>query len=197
MIVNAERAQGYTQPGYAELVIYQDRQALILGNSVQTRKDGTQWIWAADWRTGERIEASLPLVAAASPEQPALIDVVRKVETWANGGNDDAMWWLGDFYEFGSKVTGANGGKALAYYLGAIRCEPKWYDKDTVSRVLHDGATLFKSAHAVGIKDHTPSDVCEFLAKFREYRAMETEGVVHYPDSKNWAECIAIAEALN
>lgn len=197
MIINVERIQGYTQPGYAELVSYEGKPVVVMGNSVQTRKDGTQYVWASNWATGERINASLNLIKEADLPQPSLIDVVRKVESWARIGNGDAMWWLGDFYEFGSRDTGANGGKALAYYLGAVRCEMECYDEETVERVLVDGARLFKAGHPEGVEDRTPSDVGGFLAKFREFRAFKSKGSIYFPDTKDWAECVAIAEALD
>lgn len=196
MIVNVERSPGYSQAGYAQLWRHEGLVVLIMGNTVKERRDGTRWLWAANWTTGERINAPVTELEPYDGPKPSMLDVVRQVEKWAHEGNGDAMWWLGDFYEFGSRATGTNGGKALAYYLGAIRCEPEWYDQDTVSRVLQDGMELFCAGHPEGVEDKTPTDIRAFLAKFREFREFDTEGRIFYPDTQDWRECVAIAEAL-
>ena len=184
------------EPGYAELWHHKGHVVLIMGNTVQTRPDGSRYIWAANWVTGERVDVLVTELEFYEGELPALLTVVRQVELWAHKGDSGAMWWLGDFYECGSRVTGANGGKALAYYIGAIRRERQWYDEGAVARVLQDGATLFRADHSEGVEDRTPSDVKAFRAKFREYRAVET-GLLHYPDTDDWTECIKIAEVTN
>lgn len=196
MIVNIERSPGYTEAGYAQLWRHRDLVVLIMGNTVKERQDGTRWLWAANWVDGKRINAPVSELEPYGEAQPSMLDVVHQVEKWAHSGNGDAMWWLGDFYEFGSRETGANGGKALAYYLGAIRCEPKWYDPDTVSRVLQDGKDLFRAGHPEDVEDKTPSDTRSFLAKFREFRTFYTEGRIYYPDTQDWQECVAIAEGM-
>ena len=196
MIVNVERSPGYSEAGYAQLWHHKGLIVLIMGNTVQERKDGTRWLWAANWNTGERINAPVAELEPREGPTPSMLEVVRQVEKWAHEGNGDAMWWLGDFYEFGSRETGANGGKALAYYLGAIRCEPEWYDRATVARVLQDGMELFRAGHPEGVEDKTPTDTRAFLSKFREFRAIESEGQIYYPDTKDWQECVATAEAL-
>jgi hypothetical protein len=191
-----ERQEIDSAPGYAQLWHHKGKIVLIMGNSVQERKDGTRWLWAANWNTGERINTPVTELEPYEGSKPSMLEVVHQVERWAHEGNGDAMWWLGDFYEFGSRVTGANGGKALAYYLGAIRCEPEWYERDTVDRVLQDGMDLFRAGHPEGVEDKTPTDTRAFLAKFREFRAIDTERKIYYPDTEDWLECIAIAEAL-
>lgn len=200
-VVNVELRQGYTRPGYAELRSYADRNVVILGNSIQSLKDGTECIWTADWLTGHRIDAAVaelkyPLSKYGNRlrKQPRLVEVAGRVMDWAAAGNGDAMWWLGHFFEFGSREIPADGGRALAYYLGAIRCEPKAYDKATVDRVLNDGATLFRADHPPEVGDVTTDDVSGFLKQFKEYKDV-MKGVVYYPDTKSndWEECISIA----
>lgn len=196
MNVNAAKSHAYSIAGYAELWRHKGQIFLIMGNIVQKREDGTLWFWTANWTSGERNDAAAVELEPYEGCQPTLLEVVRQVGHWAREGNADAMWWLADFYEFGSRETGANGGKALAYYLGAIRCEPRWYDRDTVARVLQDGAKLFRAGHHDGVEDKTLTDVGAFLSRFREYRAIETEGQIYFPDTQDWRECVAIAEAL-
>lgn len=188
--------QGYSDAGYAQLWSLKGLVVLIMGNSVQEHKNGARWLWAANWANGERINAPVTELEPYEEPKPSMLEVVRQVEKWAHEGNGDAMWWLGDFYEFGSRATGANGGKALAYYLGAIRCEAGCYDLDTVGRVLQDGMDLFRAGHPEGVEDKTPNDTRAFLVKFREFRAIDTERKIYYPDTNNWQECVAIAEAL-
>ncbi len=196
MIINVERSPGYSKAGYAQLWRHKGQIVLIMGNTVQERKDGTRWLWTANWETGERINAPVCELDPHEGPSASMLEVVRQVEKWAHVGNGDAMWWLGDFYEFGSRATGANGGKALAYYLGAIRREPLCYDRDTVERVLIDGRNLYRALTSEGVEDKTPTDTEGFLSKFREYRAIKTERKLYYPDTQNWQECVEIAEAL-
>ena len=199
-MIKAERYQARctnVKPRYAEIWEHGGKPVVIMGNTVKTRKDDTRWIWAADWTTGERVNAPLVGLSPAAIEQPSLTEVVRQIENWARNGNADAMWWLGDFYEHGSSAIGVNGGKALAYYLGAIRCMPEWYERETVERVLHDGCNLFKSGHPECVADHTPTDKAGFLNKFREYRELKTHSHIFFPDNNDWQECIAIAESLS
>lgn len=196
MTTKTERQQGYSAPGYGQLAHYRQQTVLIMGNSVKTRKDGTPWVWAADWISGERINASIAELDSYAKAQPSLLTVVQTVEAWGRAGNADAMWWLGDFFEFGSRATGANGGKALAYYLAAIRRQPDWYSYDTVCRILQDGSELFRAGHPADVEDRTPRDHDAFLSRFREYRALHTEQRIHLPDTANWQECVAIADGL-
>lgn len=198
--MKVERDQGYTnsQPGYGQLSIYRGNPILIMGNAVKTKAGGVQWVWAADWHSGERIDAELAELSQGDPEhQPSLLEVLDRVEAWARNGNADAMWWLGDFHEFGSRATGANGAKALAYYLGAIRCMPQWYDEDTVRRILIDGSKLFRAGHPEEVADHTPVDALAVLRRFEEYRDVETKCLIHFPASTNWNQCIEVAESFN
>lgn len=196
MATKIELKQSYSGAGYGQLALHHGQTLLIMGNTVQTKKDGTRWIWAGDWTSGERINAPVTELEPYPEEQPTLPDVVRHVEAWARDGNADAMWWLGDFYEFGSRAIGANGGKALAYYLAAIRCQPDWYSYDTVCRILQDGSELFRAGHPADVEDRTPRDHDAFLSRFREYRALHTEQRIHLPDTSNWQECIAVTDGM-
>lgn len=197
MSIVIDCAQSNTEPGYAQVWCHNGKPVLIMGNSIKEHRDGTRYLWAADVATGKRVNAPIAELVPFNGASPTLLEVVRLVESWAKSGNGDAMWWLGDFYEFGSRETSANGGKALAYYLGAIRREPEWYDQATVERVLHDGCTLFRAVHPDGVEDETPTDTNGFLAKFREYREFVTHGHIYFPDQWDWEECVTIAEALS
>lgn len=196
MIVNSERSPGYSEAGYAQLWRHQDLVVLIMGNTVKERQDGTRWLWAANWASGKRINTPVPeLEPYEGPSRPCWKWYARsrsgpmRVTGMPCGG-------LATSTSSGSRATDANGGKALAYYLASIRCEPQWNDQDTVGRVLQDGLELFRAGHPEGVEDKTPTDTCAFLSKFREFRAIDTEGRIYYPDTLNWRECVAIAEAL-
>lgn len=187
-------------PGYGALHHYEGRNVVIMGNTVQVPKDGTQWIWAADWITGVRVNAALSGLSAPRADSgrrlrklPQLEDVATRVMAWASNGDGDAMWWLGDFFECGSREIPADGGRALAYYMGAIRAEPDAYDRDTIGRIFEDGRTLFQARRPVG--DTTTSDITTFLLQFEEFRDIQ-QGLFYYPDrkAKNWKACIAIAD---
>lgn len=195
-IINATRSPGYGGTRYAQLWQHNGQTVLVMGNSVQERADGTPVLWCALWASGERIDIPVAELVPYEGVRPTLLEVVDRAEKWAREGNDDAMWWLGDFYEHGSRWLGANGGKALAYYLAALRRKPSVYDKDTVSRVLHDGADLFQAWHPDEVEDKTPDDADAFLANFGEYRYFASAGRVVFPVSNDWKACISIAEAL-
>lgn len=66
-----------------------------------------------------------------------------------------------------------------------------------MDRVLLDGMELFRSGHPEDVEDKTPTDTRAFLGQFREYRAIDTEGQIYYPDTRDWRECVSIAESLN
>lgn len=184
------------EPGYGSIWLFESVQILIMGNCTHQWRDGTVHVWAADWATGIRLDPDVSKLQEYGGAQPSLMKIVGRVSQWARDGNDDAMWWLGHFYEFGSREISANGGKALAYYLGAIRRKLGVYDPEIIYRVLYDGFSLFKAGHPPEVEDCTPTDADQFLLQFREYRDLDKREA-HYPDTADWAECIRIAEALN
>lgn len=198
MLKKTPSAQGYTDlnPTYAKLYRCKGNTVLIMGNCIKQDASGTAWVWTADWDSGKRINALVADLSEDDQLQPNLLQVVDRVRQWAGAGNTDALWWLGDFYEFGSRVTGAHGGKALAYYLAAIRREPTAYSQSTVARVLQDGANLFVARHPNKVLDRTPVDPSPVLAHFREYRDYLRTGAIYYPDTNDWEACVRLADDL-
>lgn len=95
--------------------LYGDRTriAVVMGNC--THMNGA--IWCHDLETGSRVDLHL-VEMHEDPVQFEANVLVSIIEGWAEGGNADAAWWLGWFYE------GANHSKSVWYYIAAIRMSP-------------------------------------------------------------------------
>lgn len=185
-----------TVPNMGEVWLCAGRPVLIMGDTAVPDKDGAVFIWCADFAHGERIIASLGNLTKA-PDQIPFKKSVRLITSWARKGDVDAMWWLGCLYETGRPTVPANGGKALAYYLAAFRCQPSRFGQEIVDRVLRDGTKLFAESRASAKHDETPANHREFLKNFREYRELNTHGRLHYPEDRDWEWAVAIAAGLD
>lgn len=121
---------------YASLCILPSgRSAIVLGNCIKA--DGT--VWVADYETGEM---SRPVASALRYTQTRPEDVFRRCVRWAVDGNPDAMWWLGDVHEYGSRelIVGRDNLRALGYFVGAIRHDPRGFSGNA-HRVFTDLTT--------------------------------------------------------
>ncbi len=79
MIVNVERSPGYSEARYAQLWRHKGQVVLIMGNTVKERRDGTRWLWSANWSTGERINAPVTELEPYEGPKPSMLDVVCQV----------------------------------------------------------------------------------------------------------------------
>lgn len=95
--------------------LYGDRTriAVVMGNCSHVNDT----IWCHDLETGSRVDLHL-FDMHEDPVQFEASVLVSIIEGWAEGGNADAAWWLGGFYE------GANHSKSVWYYIAAIRMSP-------------------------------------------------------------------------
>lgn len=183
-------------PLMGEIWLCAGRPVLVMGNTSVPGQDGATFIWCADFASGMHVMAPEDQLQKAQDQIP-FRKSVKLVSRWAGQGNADAMWWLGSLYETGSPTIPANGGKALAYYLAAIRCQPQQYSKEVVDRILRDGIDLFAESRASAKQDETPKNRQIFLKNFREYRDLNSHGRLHYPDVWDWKACVKVAESLS
>lgn len=95
--------------------LYGDRTriAVVMGNCPYANGS----IWCHDLETGSRVDLHLDEMHEDSVQFETNV-LVSIIEGWAEGGNADAAWWLGWFYQ------GVNHSKSVWYYIAAIRMSP-------------------------------------------------------------------------
>lgn len=145
-----------------------DGQTLFVAGT-STHNDGS--LWVMDWETGEsrRVESST-LAVASFDDVPSHEEVCRRMTTWAQAGNSDAMWWLANHYE------DRNHPRSVWFFVAALRRNPAAY------RWLL--RSIRSDAYAPNYFRHEP--VClEFLESIPEI----TEGRI----GKNWAQAVESA----
>jgi len=182
---------------YLILARQQGHEVLQMGIQRDDPPEFKNWCWSVHWPTGQAGTASILDLEPFGYPEPLFQEVLLKIGLWARNGDSKAMWWLGSYHEVGCRTSGANGAKALAYYLAAIRREINSCDDSSIRRVLIEGFDdLFRDYRRADVANKTPHDVWSFLAKFGEFQMRDGKIRPRWPYSNDWQACIAIAEGL-
>lgn len=165
-------------PAYGQIWDYRGAQVCILGNSIED--DGE--IWAADWATGQRVDAFVDeLTPLAITETDTFELVVTKCCEWAKTGNADAAWWLN------WRFDGVNLPRSVWYYIAALRLNPDdyWWAFERIiadSRygVMCAGTPQPDIAFLLNIPEFKGESIGEWTAAIQE-----AETAIHQPATQS------------